>query len=119
MKSFAAAASAGVTVGAVSWNVTYDAPDDFTDDVFVELYDSNGNVQYSAKVPCKPPFGCPVAMENVALGSYTAGLTVGDARYYFDSDLDIITSPNDSAHATIIVVSIDALNQEIVLHVRP
>ena len=119
MKLYAAETTTGVNVGTVSWNVTYDAGGDTADDLFAELYDSNGNTRYSTKVPCKPPYACPMAMESVAFGSYTAGLAVGMNRYYFDESLDVINSPNDSAHATIIVVSTDTLKQEIVLQVRP
>jgi len=119
MKLFAAETTTGVNVGTVSWNVTYDAGVDTADDLFVELYDSNGNTQYSSKVPCKPPFACPIAMENVVFGSYTAGLAVGMNRYYFDGSLDIVNTPNDGAHATVIVVNSNTLNQEIILQVRP
>ena len=118
MKVFAAT-TAGVTVGTVSWNVTYEDPSDSGIDVFAELYDANGNVKYSRTVPCKPPYACPLVTDNVAQGSYTAGLAVGAARYYYNENLGIISAPNDSAQATIILINSANLNPQIVIHVQP
>jgi len=96
MKAFVGTTT-GVSVGSVSWNVTYEDPGDSELDVFAELYDANGNVQYSNKVPCRPPLGCPVVTDNVALGSYTAGLAVAPygittVRISISSALPIIVS---------------------------
>ncbi len=88
--------------GTVNWKATYNGTGPQPS---AQLYDSGGNVAKSMSLPCIPPVECPFPMDNVAFGTYTAALVSGSNRYYYDTNQDVITVPNDTSHATPVTVS--------------
>ena len=98
-------------LGTVKWTATFVVHGVAT----AELYDEKGKVVASKSVPCEPPIACPFPMEDVEFGTYTAGLAVGQDRYYYDENEPVITVPNNISHATAMTIS--QTNPEIELEI--
>ena len=93
----------GTVPGKVNWTATFEGSGDVR--VRAELYDSDGKVVVGDWIPCDPPICCPFAMEDVAFGTYTAALVLGNSRYYYAAGQAIVSNPGDIASATAIEVS--------------
>ena len=88
--------------GRIDWDATFVPAED---NVFAEIYDGNGIVVLSDRIPCKPPVRCQFPMNNVEFAKYKAALAFGGDRYYYVAGQAVITVPNDDSSASLIDVN--------------